>query len=287
MFGTGLDVNATTRSSDAVDVDRILRGLTSNQSAQAWSEFLELYSRVIFQIVRLFETDPDHIADCFVYVSEQLTAQQFRRLRKFNLTGPASFVTWLRVVVRRLCLDWRRNEFGRTRLFESIARLDLLDRELFRCVYQQGLSSNEAFLTLAPRFPALIHADLSHSLERIQRSLTSRQLWLLETFRPKVSSFADLRSGEETNLAEITADPAPDPEMLAAQRQERSALAAAIAKLDPFERLLVRLRFEQDLTLDQVAKLTGLSDAQTVDRRIRKTLNSLRVQLGKARSASV
>jgi len=43
---------------------------------------------------------------------------------------------------------------------------------------------------------------------------------------------------------------------------------------------LVRLRYEQGLTLGKVAELTGLKDAQTADRRIRSILDTLREELG-------
>ena len=45
------------------------------------------------------------------------------------------------------------------------------------------------------------------------------------------------------------------------------------------EPLLVRLRFDQELTLQQIAELAGLKDAQTADRRIREVLEKLRQEL--------
>jgi RNA polymerase sigma factor (sigma-70 family) len=85
-------------------------------------------------------------------------------------------------------------------------------------------------------------------------------------------------------------DPHPDPEMRAASQQRESSLRRMVAGLPDPERLLIRLRFEQDLTLDQIAKLTGLKDAQTVDRRVRQILDSMRESLrerGKFRERSV
>ncbi len=49
-----------------------------------------------------------------------------------------------------------------------------------------------------------------------------------------------------------------------------------LAGLPPSERLLVRLRYGQDLTLEQVARVAGLGDPQRADRRIRKVLAELR-----------
>jgi DNA-directed RNA polymerase specialized sigma24 family protein len=64
-------------------------------------------------------------------------------------------------------------------------------------------------------------------------------------------------------------------------------VARALARLPSADRFMLRLRFEQDLTLDQVARLSGLPDAQTADRRLRKILDVLRQKIGKTKAASV
>src|SRR5258706_3693073 len=48
-------------------------------------------------------------------------------------------------------------------------------------------------------------------------------------------------------------DPHPDPEMRAASLERKASLRRMIARLPEQERLLIRLRFEHDLTLDQIA----------------------------------
>ena len=189
-------------------VSRILRDLGSNEPQRAWTDFLEAYSPIILQVVRLLEVDADHIADCFLFVCQQLSHRSFQRLRRFTVDGPASFATWLRAVVRHLCLDWRRKEFGRARIFESIARLKPLDREVFRCLYQEGVSLDGTLLVLSPSFPSLTARELASSFERIQKSLTPRQLWLLGTRSPQFEPLETAEVGEEalaialTNLAE-------------------------------------------------------------------------------------
>ena len=87
----------------------ILEGLASGDPKPAWSEFLESYSPLVLQVVRLFETDNDPVGDCFVFVCEQLRRNGFQRLKRFRPDGAASFATWLRAVIRNLCLDWRRS----------------------------------------------------------------------------------------------------------------------------------------------------------------------------------
>lgn len=93
------------------------------------------------------------------------------------------------------------------------------------------------------------------------------------------------------DIAERLRDPHPDPETLAAGLQRNAALQAIVSRLSPAEQLLIRLRFEQELTLEQIARLSGLKDAQTVDRRLRQILEGMRQNFaaprGKFRPSSV
>jgi len=275
------------KEADRLAIAEILRRLDSEAAPLAWAEFLEVYSGLLFQVVRLIEADPDDAANCFVFVCEQLSRNRFHRLRKFRLGGPASFPTWMRAVTRRLCIDWYRSQSGRAHIFGSIAGLSALDRDVFRCVHQNGASLDEAFLQLSARFDGLTREQVSESAERIQRSLTPRQRWLLSTrkrqFEPLEAALLDETHASLDRLQ----DPAPGPEAIAAERQRRTALARALARLPNADQFLLRLRFEQDLTLDQVARLTGLPDPQTADRRLRKILDVLRHQIGKMGTPSV
>ncbi len=116
--------------------DSILEHLSSRDPEAAWGEFLDEYSASIFQVVRHFERDPTLVPDCFQFVCEKLNTNSLQRLRKFRPGGPASFSTWLRAVVRNLCLDWHRKQFGRPRFFKSISRLSGFDQQVFRQLYE-------------------------------------------------------------------------------------------------------------------------------------------------------
>jgi RNA polymerase sigma factor (sigma-70 family) len=61
--------------------------------------------------------------------------------------------------------------------------------------------------------------------------------------------------------------------------ERRAALDRALEQLSKRERLLVRLRFEQELTLEQIANLLDLGNAQRADRQIKELLARLRVDL--------
>src|SRR4029077_6168396 len=111
--------------------DATLEELRSSQSREAWAEFLRQYRPLIFQTCQFSTSDADQAADCFLFACEQLSRNHFRRLLRFQPQGASSFATWLRVVVRNLCLDRRRKQFGRPRLLRSIARLPQLEGEIY------------------------------------------------------------------------------------------------------------------------------------------------------------
>jgi len=260
-------------------ITQLLQRLRSQQAQEAWAEFLETFSPLILQVVQLFERDDDSIADCYLFVCEQLSQKQFRRLTLFRPGGPASFRTWLKAVVRNLCLDWRRREFGRHRVFESIQRLPALEREVFHNVFERGCSVTEAFLSLRGNNPAIEERQVEEAVERIHSLLTPRQLWLLQAERPELPAGALDPDGTETPLDERVADSRPNPESLAAWNEEQTNLSRALGQLSKDDRFFLRLRYEQELTLDKVAKVTGLKDAQAADRRIREILARLQRSL--------
>jgi DNA-directed RNA polymerase specialized sigma24 family protein len=258
---------------------QILIRLASGDREQAWSEFLELYSPLILQVVNHFETEEDRTGECFLFVCDQLSTNGCRRLRRFEPAGPAKFSTWLRVVARNLCLDWRRKEIGRPRVFRSVARLGVLDQQVFDSVYQRGMSQRETLLSLQGSYPKLTEEQVSDSVQRVRENLTSRQLWLLGRRRPRVQSLERDSAAEGGVVATQIADPGPNPETLAEIGEQRSALTNALSRLEKEERLLLRLRYEEGLTLDQVARFTGLGNAQRADRRIKEILTRLREEM--------
>jgi len=261
---------------DDPQADGILRQLRSRDPRDAWARFLDAYSLLLLGVVRLFERDDDAVGDCYLYVCEQLSRNGFRRLLHFRTNGPASFPTWLRAVVRNLCLDWHRQEFGRHRVFESIARLPVLDQEIFKKVLVDGLPAEEAYLTIGPRFPGLTVGEVGRCVDRIEQSLTPRQRWLLSVRCARGGGGAATGTEDSDEVLERIPGEGPDPESLAALREERAALHRALVSLSSRDRLLIRLRFEQELTLEEVARLLHLDNAQSADRRIREAIDNLR-----------
>ena len=255
----------------------VLSAITFADRQSAWSEFLDRYSGLIYHVVLAFDRDPDRSGDCYLFVCERLSADDFRRLRKFDLGGRASFSTWLCAVVRNLCLDWHRREHGRHRIFGSVARRSALEQLLFEAVFRRGFSAAEARKELSSRGIELSFAAVEERICDLRRCLSSRQLWLLSSGKTTLGS---IDGAEEGNNVVEPADPALDPEALAALRETHQQVSAALASLIDSDRLLIRLRYQEGLTLQQVARLVGLKDAQTADRRLRDIVDHLRQALG-------
>src|SRR5262245_43697951 len=144
-------------------IEQILNQLTSHDADQAWSDFLEEYSTLIYQVIRHFEPDADKASDCFQFVCEQLIKDRFRRLRQYKVGGTAKFSTRPRAVVRNLCVDWHRKETGRPRPFKSIAKLSTFDQQVFRLLYERGVTTEEGLQLLIPAFPNATEESLAES----------------------------------------------------------------------------------------------------------------------------
>jgi RNA polymerase sigma factor (sigma-70 family) len=261
-------------------VASIFEGLRSSGSREAWEEFLRQYSPLIFQTCQFLTSNADQAADCFLFSCEHLSRNDFRRLLRFRPDGTAAFSTWLRVVVHNLCLDWQRKEFGRPRLFRSIARLSQLDGDVYRCRCEQGLSLDDTFFSLRPNFPGLTMEQVAEAEEHVQESLNSRQLWLMRTRKSTMRTQSQNSSVDviDSPLNE-PADPRPNQESVLADREQEKRLQCAVERLPKTDRLLVRMRFEQGLSLQEIADLTGLGDPQRVHRRIAAVLENLRREI--------
>ena len=257
-----------------------LEALRSDEADSAWRWFLSSYADLIYGTIRTFSHDADDLGDCFLYVCEKLADKRYRRLLLFKSDGPARFSTWLRAVVRNLCLDWLRSKYGRRQMFRSVASLATVDQEIFRLVFQDGLTLQQCWNELRSRGAEIAFTTFEEHAINIQTLLTSRQIWLLSTANPTCIS---IEPESETEPSMEIKDGSLNPEeMLLLDDIHRSVLRV-MNDLQDSDRLLLRLRFFQGLGLAEVASLVGLKDAQTADRRIRDALEKVRRALGISR----
>lgn len=265
-------------------VTDLLERLSSAGRDAAWTEFLARYSPLITRVVRRHETDPSRSKDCFDFVCGALSDQGFHRLLGFRPDGPARFETWLMAVTSNLCVDWHRKVRGRARLPRCVSRLPELDRQVYLCIYEHGMSRAECVATLAPAFPELNDTVVAGINARLFALLPPQQRWWASARSVELEPIDDgVASADDDRALQVPAsDPGPDE--LAAESQDRARLRDALSKLPVEQRLLLRLRFEQDLTLTEIARLTGQPDPFRTNRKIQAALAALSAHLGTPQS---
>ena len=257
----------------------VLERLASGKGVnEAWTAFLDGYSPLIMQVVRRYESHRDRALDCFVFVCSALNDGGFKRLLKYQPDRGTRFDTWLRAVVANLCIDWRRQQTGRLRPIRTIAGLSELDRLVYRCLYVLGMRRDECLNALRSRYPDLTDQSLASINARLFALLTPRQRWQLGT---RMAGFVSMDDAPATGDGGLqVADALPGPDELAEEDEERARLERAMQRLPAPQRLLLRLRYEQELTLAEVARLAGIADQHRANRQIQSALAELARLLG-------
>lgn len=248
----------------SAQIKGILISLKSGEADTGWTRFLDAYSELLRHIVRQYECDRDRAQECFDFVCAKLSDNNFRRLTAFKPDGAARFRTWLTVVVANLCIDWRRSVDGRFHVPDAIRGLPDIDQLVFDCFYHQRMSYSECLNVLRARFPKTTLSQISEINSRLHDILGPRQRWQLSASRP--------RATEPDHLESAAGPDAEHPALLVQLEQDREIVRKALARLEPDSRLCLQLRYQQDLTLKEVARLMRLHDPFAARRKIEAAL---------------
>lgn len=254
--------------------ENLLEQLGTAGAGAAWTAFLHRYTPLILGVAREYRRDEQSLRDCYLFVCEKLVDGNFRRLRAWRRRENLQFTSWLRAVVANLCVDWYRSVQGRQRPVRSIADLSEPERLVYTHRFESGASFRECHEAAAAVYPQLTALDVAAIIRRINRLLTPQQHWALATHRRMAVSLDD---AEVRHEAELTRDARETPEELAATDQLKKRLRAALRRLPTRQRLLLKLRYQQGLSLKEVARLTGLRDLQQARYQIRLALERLQV----------
>ena len=254
----------------------LLAALCDSRDSAAWRTFLRDYGAVMMSVVNQYAADPHDAQDGFLHICEKLCEQDFRRLRAFDPSHGGTFTTWLTSVSSNLCADWCRARYGRPGVPAMIRSLPDLEQRVFQLSVVEGVDHESCLIGLRQRFPRLTRLDLSKALANVHRALTPRQRWKYTAFRQR-GRVIPLDPGSQAAASDRQIDPQAQ-----TSRDERSAvLRSALAHLSARQRLMLRLRFEQDMTLAEVAAVVGLDDLHQARRMIHAALRELSEHLRK------
>lgn len=237
--------------------EKLLRKLGSSSAGVAWTEFLRRFTPVMISVIRQFQHEEQRIHDCYLFVCEKLVDNRFRRLRAWRRQDNYRFSTWLRAIVSNLCIDWHRAEYGRLRPFRTLSDLTELEHRIYRLRFERNQSLRECLETIVVDYPRMTELELAGIIRQINRTLTPRQHWIISTRKRVTVSIDDTEGRRE---ASVTGSNGDSPEESASREEEETRLEAAMQQLPAMQRLVLRLRFQQGLTLREVARASGLKD---------------------------
>jgi RNA polymerase sigma factor for flagellar operon FliA len=183
-------------------------------------------------------------------------------LRKFE--GRSSLRTFLITVAQRLFLDWRNAQWGKWRPTADARRLGALAIELERLIVRDQLSFNEAAETLVSRGVA-------------ESRRACEVTWAQLPQRP------GRRMADESALANLAASGLASDAVMADERRGRAAaasaaMAEALSTLAPQDRLIVKLRFHDGITVARIAVLIQ-EDQKALYRRFDRLLDAVRAAM--------
>ncbi len=263
----------------------LLRQLRSADAWTAWTEILNRHASLIMKTASQFEYQQDRKNDCFLFVSEKLSEDGFKRLLKYDFSRDASFRTWLITVVFNLCIDWHRKEFGRAYLLPAISALPGFDQLVYRYSFERGMTGQDCLQALSTEFPDVTSIQLSRAISRVHGVLTPRQRWQIGVRHRRKQRSSDPSGDSRLQDVDKLPTPTQDPAIMAQKQQDIDALQAALANMSDRQRLLLHLRFHAGLTLKQIAQFVRLGDSNRAWRHIEKALKTLSDQFPSEKSS--
>ena len=244
-------------------VEDIRRG-----SAEAWHEFLDRYTGLIYGVLRrhLVSEDEDEIRNLYVDILESLHDGEL-----FKYQNRSRLATWLAVLSRAKAFDYRRKLVGRHRLPPEVEKLSRLDRQVLQLYFVEKLSLEIVAHTLHWKGYRVESTDIVAAIERIEDRLDHRFLRRLDdeavarvsgATTVKVLRFlAHLRAQQNQDAMRD----APDQGILEEEAcAEARRIRELIAGLPREDRKIVNLRFGQQLSARVIADKLGLENPRRV-----------------------
>ena len=250
--------------------DRQLIAEIREDPHRGWSSFLDRYAQDLLVWIRHLGFDGDEAMDRFVFVCEILAEDRCRRLREIRHLGDrGELVPWLREVVRNAVVSWYWSQHGRQRLPKAIAALGEVEQRVFQAHYWEGLGPVEIRERLESEGRPLKLSTVFDALETIFSQLSDGDRWRLSSSLLRRLPALELEALPE---APATSEGAEET-VLKRERHERAG--RALSSLEPGERLLLQLRYEESCTYREMGTIAGC-DTATARRRTGRVLKRLR-----------
>jgi len=187
-------------------------------------------------------------------------------LRRFE--GRSTLGTYLTVSIQRLFLDYRNRIWGRWRPSAEAKRLGPTAMLLERLIIRDGWSAQEAAELLRVNHGVAIDSQLSALSDTLTRRTVVRQF----VSDADVADFESPDPGSDVNVVRSEQD-------FLAQRVRR-ALTRARQTLNPEDQLILKMRFEDSVSVANIARAMHLNQ-----KRLYRTIERLLARLGQCLDA--
>jgi len=224
-------------------------------------EALELLTQVLRDITRARRLPPEDADDFTQSVHLRLLESDYEVFQRFN--GQSSLRTYLNVVVHRLLLDWRNAMWGKWRASAAARRMGDAAVMLERLIHRDSFSTDEAIAIVS----ATRHAPPVDELRRLAEALPPR-------LRRRMVSDEDLPD----MLTVAFEDPLDANQRRRDEGFARQALQAAMERLVPEDRQLLRLRYYKGQSVQAISR-TLRTDPKRLYRRFERVRRTLRRSL--------
>jgi RNA polymerase sigma factor (sigma-70 family) len=126
---------------------------------------------------------------------------------------------------------------------------------------------------LSSQFTDLTEERIAAINSRIHLLLSSRQRWQLLARKRTTISLSEPATKDHAR-AQPT-EPGPQIDLIAQTKQDLERLEKTMSQLSPDERLILRLRYQHDLTLEEVARHMNLTNPNQARRQIEAAIAKL------------
>lgn len=223
-------------------------------------EYRPLIERVVAFVCRRYRFTPDEADEFRSRVNFKLVDDDGAVLRAFR--GNSTMGTYLSSVIQHLAMDYCNHLWGKWRATAEAERLGPLAVALEQLLYRDGHTFDEALATLAAKHEGVTRASLHALAERIPPRVPRHREVALEEGEP----FA--RAGIESVEERVVAD-----ERRRLAQRVSALVSEELAKLPDDDRLVLQLRFEQEMTVAQIARMLGREQKllyRTIEKRERE-----------------
>lgn len=217
-----------------------------------FEEHYDLIHKTIYGVARRKRLDSESVEEFSGFAFVKMLDDDAAVLRNFQ--GRSTLKTYLVTVVQRLYLDFQIHRYGKWRPSRRALRLGPLAIELDRLLHRDGKTLFEASDWLRERGFGDHSRD---SLAALARMIPNQRR------RPRLEQL--------DRAEEVACDGGVEERLLARDRRRAAAaigtaLAQALAALPAEDRLLLRLRFEEELTVRAIAAQLGIEARQLYSR---------------------